>query len=95
LWNLFRMRRMIPFRWYVLFAALLVIALGVFAIFNPLESASLPFVFLGITFILYGIAELVNGVRWRKYSRMQQRAMQVLLESGTGEEAKKEHEPEV
>lgn len=71
LWNMFRLRRVIPFRWYVFLLALLVTALGVFVLFNPLESASVPFILLGVTFMLYGITELMNGVRWRKYNRRQ------------------------
>lgn len=30
--------------------------------------------------MLYGVSELINGVRWRKYSRMQQQKEQVLIE---------------
>ena len=70
IWNLFRLRRLIPFRWYVLLAALVILGLGVFVLFKPMASASLPFILLGVTFILYGISELVNGVRWRKYDKM-------------------------
>ena len=66
IWNLFRLRRLIPFRWYVLLAALVILGLGVFVLLKPMASASLPFILLGVTFILYGISELVNGVRWRK-----------------------------
>ena len=72
LWNMFRLRRLIPFRWYVLFFTLLITALGVF-------------VLLGVSFMLYGVSELINGVRWRKYSRMQQQKEQVLIERGDEE----------
>lgn len=68
--NMFRLRRMIPFRWYVLCFAVLVTALGMFAIVRPVESASFSFILLGASFMLYGVSELVNGVRWRKYSRI-------------------------
>ena len=85
LWNMFRLRRLIPFRWYVLFFTLLITALGVFVLFNPLESASVPFILLGVSFMLYGVSELINGVRWRKYSRMQQQKEQVLIERGDEE----------
>ena len=80
LWNMFRLRRLIPFRWYVLFFILLITGLGVFVLFNPLESASVPFILLGISFMLYGVSELVNGVRWRKYSRMQQQKASETIE---------------
>lgn len=69
-WNLFRLRRLIPFRWYVLLAALVIAGMGVFVLFKPMESAALPFILLGVNFILFGIAELVNGVRWRKYTNL-------------------------
>ncbi len=71
LWNMFSLRRLIPFRWYFLFFTVLIMGVGMFVLFNPLESASLPFIFLGAGFMLYGMSELVNGVRWRKYGRMQ------------------------
>lgn len=70
IWNLFRLRHLIPFRWYVLLVALVILGLGVFVLLKPMASASLPFILLGVTFILYGISELVNGVRWRKYDKM-------------------------
>ena len=70
IWNLFRLRRLIPFRWYVLLAALVITGMGVFVLFKPMESAALPFILLGVNFILFGIAELVNGVRWRKYTNL-------------------------
>lgn len=73
IWNLFRLRRLIPFRWYVLLASLVILGLGVFVLLKPMESAAVPFILLGVTFILYGISELVNGVRWRKYDRMRRK----------------------
>ncbi len=72
LWGLFSMRKLIPFSWYGLLTALLITLLGLTALFNPLSSASMPFILLGATFIVYGISEMVNGVRWRKYTRMRQ-----------------------
>lgn len=80
LWNMFRLRHFIPFRWYMLVVALLIIALGVVVIANPMESASLPFVLIGFTCMLYGVSELVNGVRWRKYDRMNRQKPQEQIE---------------
>lgn len=71
LWSLIRYRKLVPFRWYVFLTAVLILFLGIFVIFNPLESASVPFIILGSTFLIYGVAELVNGVRLRKYSKKQ------------------------
>lgn len=74
LWNMFRLRKLIPFRWYALLFSLVILALGLLVLFNPLESASLPFLILGVNFIIYGTAELVSGVRWKKYERMRRKA---------------------
>ena len=74
IWNLFRLRRLIPFRWYVLLAALVIAGMGVFVLLKPMASASMPFLLLGVTFMLYGVAELVNGVRWRKYHNLGRKA---------------------
>lgn len=78
LWNMFRLRKLIPFRWYMLLTTLVIIALGVLAITKPMESASLPTLLLGVNCILYGISELVNGVRWRKYEKMNRHKVQQL-----------------
>lgn len=85
LWNMFRLRHYIPFRWYVLVMALLIIALGVFVIVYPIESASLPFLLIGINCMLYGVAELINGVRWRKYDRMYKKGLQENIEVDASE----------
>lgn len=76
LWNMFRLRRFIPFRWYALGMALLIVALGVVVIVYPMESASLPFILIGVNCMLYGVSELVGGVRWRKYEREHLRRVQ-------------------
>lgn len=68
--GLVRYRRVVPFRWYVFLTAVLILFLGIFVVFNPLQSASVPFIILGATFLIYGVAELVNGVRLRKYNKM-------------------------
>ena len=54
------------FAWF----ALVIAGMGVFVLFKPMESAALPFILLGVNFIPFGIAELVNGVRWRKYANL-------------------------
>lgn len=73
IWSMFRLRKIVPFRWYALLMALVILILGFVVFFKPLESASLPFVLIGVSFMIYGVAEVVNGVRWRKYNRMQQK----------------------
>ena len=69
LWSMFRYRRVVPFRWYVFLTAVLILFLGIFIVFNPLQSASIPFVIIGVTFMIYGVAELLNGIRLRKYNK--------------------------
>ena len=70
IWTQFSFRSMVPFRWYSFIMALLILGAGLFVLFKPLATAALPFVVLGYTFVVYGVAELVAGVRWRKYERM-------------------------
>ncbi len=80
LWNMFRLRHFMPFRWYMLVTALVIVLLGVTVLAYPMESASLPFILVGINCMLYGVAEIVNGVRWRKYKKMEERRKPELLE---------------
>lgn len=75
IWNMIRFRRLIPFRWYIFLLAFLFLVVGAVIIFMPMESASLPFVILGASCIVYGVSELVNGVRWRKYNKQNSQIM--------------------
>jgi len=70
LWNSFRWLKTVAFRWTGFLMALLILAAGVYVLLEPLQSASLPFMILGAAFLLYGLTELVNGMRWVKYRRI-------------------------
>lgn len=48
--------------WYYIIPACIALT-GVFILFNPLESASVPFIILGVTSLVYGLAEFINGIR--------------------------------
>ena len=44
----------------------MVMVLGIFILFNPISTANLPFILLGIGSIAYGITGLVDVIRFRK-----------------------------
>lgn len=81
MWGMVRMRKIVPMRWYYPVFYLVVMAMGIFVIFKPMESASLPFILLGVNILLYGILEFIGGVRWRKYSKLKVEAEKKLLEA--------------
>ena len=64
-----RYRNMIPVHWVVLVSSLLLLAAGLFILLYPMQSASLPFLILGICCVGYGVSELVNGVRLHRYEK--------------------------
>ena len=44
----------------------LVMLTGIFILFNPIETANIPFIILGIGCIVYGISDMVNVVKFRR-----------------------------
>ncbi len=62
-------RKIMPLHWLSFLVAVIILSAGVFIFFNPLQSASLPFVILGICCIGYGLSEFVNGLRLRRYMK--------------------------
>lgn len=44
----------------------LVMLLGIFILFNPIESANLPFIILGIGCMVYGLSDMVNVIKFRR-----------------------------
>ena len=44
----------------------LVLLAGLVVLFNPFAAVSIPFLILGISCIVYGIAELINQIKFRK-----------------------------
>ena len=39
---------------------------GIFILFNPIETANIPFIILGIGCIVYGISDMVNVIKFRR-----------------------------
>ncbi|MDE7379323.1 MAG: DUF308 domain-containing protein [Paraprevotella sp.] len=66
-------RKVMPLSWPVFVVPSLVLLAGVFIIARPFESASLPFIVLGICSICYGISEFVNGVRLHRWLKRAER----------------------
>lgn len=44
----------------------LVMLTGIFILFNPIETANIPFIILGIGCIVYGVSDMVNVVKFRR-----------------------------
>lgn len=45
---------------------ILVMLTGIFILFNPIESANIPFIILGVCCMVYGISDMVNIVKFRR-----------------------------
>lgn len=54
----------VPGGFYV--TPVLVMLLGIFILFNPIESANLPFIILGIGCMVYGLSDMVNVIKFRR-----------------------------
>jgi len=54
----------VPGGFYV--TPVLVMLLGIFILFNPIESANLPFIVLGIGCMVYGLSDMVNVIKFRR-----------------------------
>lgn len=54
----------VPGGFYV--TPVLVMLLGIFILFNPIESANLPFIILGIGCMVYGLSDMVNVLKFRR-----------------------------
>jgi len=53
----------VPGGFYV--TPVLVMLLGIFILFTPIESANLPFIILGIGCMVYGLSDMVNVIKFR------------------------------
>lgn len=62
-------RHVAPLRWWVFLCPLALLAIGLFITLKPLESASLPFVILGVGCIAYGLTDLFYALRLGHYQR--------------------------
>lgn len=54
----------VPAGFYV--TPVLVMLVGIFILFNPIESANLPFIILGVGCMVYGLSDMVNVIKFRR-----------------------------
>lgn len=54
----------VPMGFYV--TPVLVMLTGIFILFNPVESANIPFVILGVCCMVYGLSDMVNVIKFRR-----------------------------
>ena len=54
----------VPVGFYV--TPVLVMLVGIFILFNPIESANLPFIILGVGCMVYGLSDMVNVIKFRR-----------------------------
>lgn len=67
----------VPVGFYV--TPVLVMLVGIFILFNPIESANLPFIILGIGCMVYGLSDMVNVIKFRRRNS-EVEEVQVVLE---------------
>ncbi len=65
--SLIAYRRAMPLHWAPFLVPLLVLIAGIVVLANPFETASLPFMILGICCMGYGLSELINGIRLQRF----------------------------
>ena len=66
-------RRYVPVRWWGVLMSLILIALGVLVLVNPLKTASIPFFLLGLGSIIYGVTELTRAILRMVYEHKDRR----------------------
>ena len=54
----------VPGGFYV--TPVLVMLVGIFILFNPIESANVSFIILGIGCMVYGLSDMVNVIKFRR-----------------------------
>ena len=62
-----------PVRWWGVLMSLILIALGVLVLVNPLKTASIPFFLLGLGSIIYGVTELTMAILRMVYEHKDRR----------------------
>lgn len=55
---------LVPIGFFVI--PVLILIAGVVVLFNPFEAATIPFIVLGVSGIVYGLSDLVNIIRFRQ-----------------------------
>ena len=73
--NLVNYRKFAPLTWSLFVMPLLITAAGVVVLAFPMETASIPFIILGATFIFYGVGEFLLGIRFWRYRRIYDAAL--------------------
>lgn len=58
----------------------LLLLFGIFAIIKPMAIASAPFLFIGIAMIIYGLSELIFGIKFYTVRRSISRQLSLLVE---------------
>ena len=66
-------RKVMPLAWAAFLIPSLVLLTGFLIIAHPFESASLPFVILGVCSIGYGLSEFINGIRLHRWLKRAER----------------------
>ncbi|MBQ7494859.1 MAG: DUF308 domain-containing protein [Bacteroidaceae bacterium] len=79
-------RRVAPLSFSLFVAPMLVAAAGILVVCYPMQTASLPFIILGVAYILYGVTEFFYGLRLHR-SRQQWEARQNTIPHVTEVEA--------
>lgn len=54
----------VPSGFYI--TPVLVMLVGIFILFNPIESANIPFIVLGAGCMVYGLSDMVNVIKFRR-----------------------------
>ena len=67
--NLFSLRRQGSFSVIVFVLPLLVVIAGLLVLTNPFEAASIPFIILGLSAIVYSLTDLFRFVRYKRTSK--------------------------
>lgn len=73
----------VPGGFYV--TPVLVMLVGIFILFNPIESANLPFIILGIGCMVYGLSDMVNVIKFRRRNNDVEE-VQVVIDEPKGQE---------
>lgn len=60
-------RGLVPVRWWSVMMSLAIVAVGLVLLVRPMQSASVPFFLLGLGCVVYGVTELLRGVRYAVY----------------------------
>lgn len=66
-------RRVAPLHWWVFVWPIVLIAVGILILCQPMRSASLPFLILGIACIGYGFSDLFYALRLMYYKRQKEK----------------------